>query len=119
MLRDIDERLWRWGDYMRERADAGLGYPRATTIHRCMTEGPGAGQSGGHGGDVIPEAVAETEAAIQRLPVPLKQAVKAKYLRREHNRQAAKRLGISVGTYRQRIDQAQHFVAGTLQGAAA
>lgn len=67
MLPEIDQRLVRWGEYMRSYADFGLGYPPRNVIHRCMVEGPGAGQSTKRGDEPTPHDVQEVENALRML----------------------------------------------------
>ena len=114
MLHDIDVRLYQWGDYVRERQDYGLGYPRRNIIHKAMREGPSAGQSSGKGEPPMPTGVEEIESALTRAPEAHKETAKARYVAQVTDKVAANRLKISVSQYRQRIDQLHHYIAGAL-----
>ena len=114
MLHDIDVRLYSWGDYVRERHDFGLGYPRRNVIHKAMREGPGAGQSSGKSEPPMPNGVAEIEAALTQAPEQHQATAKVRYVAHVTDKVAAQRLKISVSQYRQRIDQLHHYIAGAL-----
>ena len=114
MLHDIDILLYSWGDYVRERQDFGLGYPRRNIIHKAMKEGPGAGQSNGKGEPPMPAGVEEIEAALTRAPEQHQETAKVRYVAHVTDKVAAQRLKISVSQYRQRIDQLHHYIAGAL-----
>ena len=67
MQPEIDQRLARWGRYMRMRSDYGLGYPSRSPIHRMMVEGPGAGSQGRVEHQPMPADVAEIESILTAL----------------------------------------------------
>lgn len=67
MQPEIDQRLARWGRYMRMREDFGLGYPSRSPIHRMMVEGPGAGSNKGIHHRPMPTDVAEIESILTKL----------------------------------------------------
>jgi len=114
MLHDIDVRLYEWGDYVRERQDFGLGYPRRNVIHKAMREGPGAGESGGQKDVPMPDPVSEIESALLGVTGPLKETAKQRYVAHVTDKVAAQRMRISVAQYRQRIDQLHYYIAGVV-----
>jgi len=114
VLHDIDVRLYEWGDYVRERQDFGLGYPRRNVIHKAMREGPAAGVSGGSSDAPMPGSVSEIESALLGVTGPLKETAKQRYVSHVPDKVAAQRMKISVAQYRQRIDQLHYYIAGVM-----
>jgi len=114
MLKDVDLRLFEWGDWVRERQDFGLGYPRRNIIHKAMREGPGAGSSSKSPDLPMPEPIERMESAICGLSGGLKQTVIYRYVAQDTDRVASDKLKVSVAQYRQRIDQVHYYIAGVL-----
>ncbi|WP_435102332.1 hypothetical protein [Arhodomonas sp. AD133] len=119
MLDDIDRRLWAWGDYMRSRADFGIGYPSRNSIHKAMTEGPGAGSSGGFRYDLMPGEVEQVEAIVCEMTEPLRAVLREKYIRGVPDKVGSQCCGISMDKYRRRIEQVHYYLAGRIGLAAA
>ena len=114
MKTDIDRRLWEWGNWVRERQDYGLGYPRRTVIHKAMREGPGARQSSGYVEIQMPAPVEQMEQALCMITGGLRETAIQRYVRQSADKVAAERMRISVAQYRQRIDQLHYYIAGAL-----
>lgn len=115
MLAEVDQRLFRWGDYMRSIVEAELGYPRRSVIHRCMVEGPGASQATGKLSDEpMPPDIEEVESILCELSDPVIAAVRQKYLKGHLDRVGAQNCRVSVKLYRERIDRAHYYIAGRL-----
>lgn len=79
----IEQRLERWGDYMQTARDFGLGFPKRTVLHRCMTEGPAAGAPTGRQDEVVPEEIEHTEAALNVIPERDKRLAVSLYVERK------------------------------------
>lgn len=114
MIAEMDNRLFEWGDYMRERRDFGLGFPRRCVIHRAMHEGPGAGQSSGARVEPIPSHVAQIEESLIGVSTELRAAVELRYICQDIDRVAAQKLRVSVAHYRHRINHVHYYIAGVL-----
>jgi len=111
MLTDIDARLWEWGDWVRERQDFGLGYPRRNVIHRAMKEGPSAGQCSRVELE-MPSHIQAMEQALCGVTGGLRETAMQRYVSQCADKVAAQRLKVSVAQYRQRIDQLHYYIAG-------
>lgn len=117
MLAWVDNVLAQWAEWSRRRDDAGLGYPSQTVEYRLMREGAGASIRSTAGPRLVdmPEVVEKVEAVLVRMPERHRQVVRAKYLSALPDTQAARALGMSLGTYRRAMEQVHWYIAGRLE----
>jgi hypothetical protein len=64
----IEQRLARWGHYMRTEHDYGLGFPKRTVLHRCIVEGPAASAPTAKDNEPVPSDIEAIESALNRIP---------------------------------------------------
>ena len=114
MIPEMDNRLFEWGDYMRERRDFGLGYPRRSIIHKAMHEGPGASQTKAPQIEPMPSQIAEIEESLTGVSESLRKAIELRYICQDIDKVAAQKLRVSVAHYRHRINHVHYYIAGVL-----
>lgn len=111
--------LRRWGAYMKADCDLGLGYPKRSTIHKCMIEGVGASQATAPVIAEEPEGVRIMQLIYLDMPDHHREMVDVKY--RPHHKGnsikvCADRLGISEWKFRRALTDAENYVARQLIG---
>lgn len=123
-LRQVDECLQQWGDWMREHSQ-NLGYPRETAEHRMMILGiHGAAirnKASAISGINMPDVVEKMETAILALPTKeYIDIVKAKYLCGGTDKDRAERLSVvwsqplKLRTFRSMLERAMYWLSGHL-----
>jgi DNA-directed RNA polymerase specialized sigma24 family protein len=87
-----------------------LGLPSKTLLARWMEQGAGATQRG-KPSDIMPDDVAEIDAAVCKLPKPLQTVCKRHYLDSGDLPSKAKRLRISRTNFKNRLESALRRIA--------
>lgn len=119
MIGWVDDRLHEWARWA-VRMQSNLGYPTRSVEGRLMEEGAAAASKGSGPPPMVecPPHIDNVERAVAGMPEHLRVTVKAKYMELGTDKQKAKALRLTERTYRGRIDQAHHWIAGALDQAA-
>ena len=104
-------RLEAWGRWSHDRLPGQL--PEVNTIGRLMEEGPGAGQSSAGPGD-MPEAIAETDAAVAHLTGDDRRVLMEYYRAWAPREYLARRLKLSLRAFDAVLSRARWRVCGYL-----
>ncbi len=101
--------LERWGAYMRSDRLTGLGYPSVEQVYK-MAVGSNAAV------DIEePEGVRIMQSIYLAMPDDVREIVDITYKDNLSFREASKKLNVSTRYYRDKLNDAQHYVRGALQ----
>jgi hypothetical protein len=118
VILDIDLQLQTWAYEVIKLGSRATGYQHETVLSRCATEGPTGASIRPVYGARIPANLGldGVNSAVQSLPRHLGEVVFIHYLERGTTAEKRQHLGIGDKTYRVRLSEAHHRIAGFLQG---
>ncbi len=108
MISWLDKALYHWAKYAKADLQP-LGYGRNPLVRILMIEG--------HGQDDMPDHLLALDRAIGRLPDELKRVLYVRYLydyRYATGQQKAKALGLSIDSYKRRVNKLHSMLDGQL-----
>lgn len=110
MTQQIEDLLYGWGDWARD--DAGLGYPKVSTIHRFRIGGGQSGVGPQIGGDSYPlaEKIDQFVSKLSRVHPLEGEIVKLTYVHKMNAGRVGSALKIGRGQVRERLKYAHGWL---------
>jgi DNA-directed RNA polymerase specialized sigma24 family protein len=104
-ISELEEAHRRCESWAKHSYDQGPGYPPVTILYKAMREREGAATRGKGASEFSPDD-AEIDRIISKLPPVNKSVIVAYYLQHGINTAKAKRCGLSVTAFKERVDGA-------------
>lgn len=113
-----DLRLSEWGKWAKHTSE-GMGWPKETLLSRVIRYGERGAAQPGKPPTIIPEAIAEVDRIVCKMPKHIRIAVCEHYTTYAPSETKAKKLKISRSVFWSRIKAGQWFVYAALSVAVA
>lgn len=114
MTQQIEDLLYGWGDWARD--DAGLGYPKVSTIHRFRIDGGQSGVGLQIGGDAYPlaEKIDHVVSKLSRVHPLEGEIVKLTYVHKMNAGRVGSALKIGRGQVRERLKYSHGWLEASI-----